>query len=84
MESILAISRIDLILKSGFPGGSVVKKNPLANTGDAGDVDSNPWVEKIPWNRKWKITPVFLPGVSNEQRSLVGHNPWVYKRVMHN
>ena len=21
------------------------------------------WVRKIPWRRKWKPTPVFLPGV---------------------
>ena len=21
-----------------------------------------PWVRKIPWRRKWQITPVFLPG----------------------
>ena len=69
-------------LKSGSPGGSLVK-NPLASTGDAGDVGSNPWVEKMPRNRKWKITSVFLPGVSNEQRSLVGHSPWVYRRVRH-
>ena len=62
MESIPAISRIDLILKSGFPVAQWLKKkkNPLANTRDAGDVGSDPWVEKIPWNRKWKITPVFF------------------------
>jgi len=22
----------------------------------------DPWVEKIPWSRKWKPTPAFLPG----------------------
>ena len=22
----------------------------------------DPWVEKIPWRRKWQPTPVFLPG----------------------
>ena len=26
----------------------------------------NPWVRKIPWNRKWKPTPVFLPGKFHE------------------
>ena len=25
----------------------------------------NPWVRKIPWRRKWKPTPVFLPGTSH-------------------
>ena len=32
----------------------------------------NPWVGKIPWTRKWQPTPVFLPGESHGQRSLVG------------
>ena len=27
---------------------------------------------KIPWRMKWQPTPVFLPGESQEQRSLVG------------
>ena len=31
----------------------------------------NPWVGKIPWRRKWQPTPVFLPGKSHGQRSLV-------------
>ena len=21
----------------------------------------NPWAEKIPWRRKWQLTPIFLP-----------------------
>ena len=29
------------------------------------------WVRKIPWRRKWQPTPVFLPGKSHGQRSLV-------------
>ena len=28
---------------------------------------------KIPWSRKWQPTPVFLPGKSHGQRSLVGY-----------
>ena len=35
----------------------------------------NPWVRKIPWRRTWKSTPVFLPGESHGQRSLVGYTP---------
>ena len=30
------------------------------------------WVRKISWRRKWQPTPVFLPGESHGQRSLVG------------
>ena len=28
------------------------------------------------WRRKWQSTPVFLPGKSHGQRSLVGCSPW--------
>ena len=35
----------------------------------------DPWVGKIPWRRKWQPTPVFLPGESQGQRSLVGYSP---------
>ena len=28
------------------------------------------------WGRKWQSTPVFLPGESQGQRSLVGCSPW--------
>ena len=36
----------------------------------------DPWVGKIHWRRKWQPTPVFLPGKSHGQRSLVGYSPW--------
>ena len=39
----------------------------------------DPWVWKIPWRRAWQPTPVFLPGKSHGQRSLVGYSPWVVK-----
>ena len=35
-----------------------------------------PWIRKIPWRRKWQLTPVFLPGKSQGQRSLAGYSPW--------
>ena len=37
------------------------------------------WIGKIPWRRKWEPTPVFLPGKSHGQRSLVGFSPWGFK-----
>ena len=37
------------------------------------------WVRKIPWRRKWQPTPVFLPGESHGQRSLVGYSLWGLK-----
>ena len=36
----------------------------------------DPWVGKILWRKKWQPTPVFLPGKSHGQRSLVGYSPW--------
>ena len=36
-------------------------------------------VRKIPWRRAWQPTPVFLPGESNGQRSLVGYSLWGHK-----
>ena len=35
----------------------------------------NPWVGKIPWKRAWQPTPVFLPGESHGQRSLLDYGP---------
>ena len=32
------------------------------------------WAWKIPWGGKWQLTPVFLPGKSYGQRSLVGYS----------
>ena len=37
------------------------------------------WVGKIPWRRKWQPTPVFLPGESHGQSSLVGYSSWCHK-----
>ena len=41
------------------------------------------WIGKIPWRRKWELTPLFLSGKSHRQRSVVGYNPWGHKRVGH-
>ena len=60
----------------GSPGGSMVKNLP-ANAGDSEDTDL--WVRKVLWRRKWQPTPVFLPGKSHEQRSLAGYNLWACK-----
>ena len=57
-------------MMGGFHGGLVVK-NP-ANAGDAGAI---PGSGTSPWRKKWLPTPVFLPGKSHGQRSLVGYSP---------
>ena len=66
------------MLHQAFPGGLVVK-NPPANAGDTRLTGFDPWVGKIPWRRKWQPSPVFLPGKSHGQRSLVGYCPLGHK-----
>ena len=51
--------------QTGFPGGSDGKESACSS-----GPGFNPWVEKIPWRRKWQPSPVFLPGESHGQRSL--------------
>ena len=53
------------------PGDSMLK-NPPANAGDAGDMGSIPGWGRSPEQRTRQPTPVFLPGESHGQRSLVG------------
>ena len=56
-------------------------KNPSAN---AGNTSSIPGPGKIPLKRKWQPAPIFLPGKSHGQRSLVGYSPWGSERIGHN
>ena len=59
------------VLPLNFRGGSETVKNlPAMQT------CFDPWIGKIPWRREWLPTPVFLPGESHGQRSLVGYSPW--------
>ena len=51
-------------------------KHPPAN---AGDVDSIPGSRRVPGGGNGQLPPVFLPGKSHGQRSLVGYSPWSHK-----
>ena len=62
-----------------FSGGSAVKNLPAMQGPQ--EMWLNPWIGKIPWRRKWQPTPVFLPGESYGQRSLVGYSPSVCKEL---
>ena len=55
----------------GFSGGSVVKNTPAMQETQVPSLG-----RKIPWRTKWQPTPVFLPGESCGQRTLVGYSPW--------
>ena len=56
----------------GFPGGASGKESTYQSRW----CGFNPWVQKMPWRRKWQPTPVFLPGGCHGQGSLVGCRPW--------
>ena len=56
---------------SGFPGGASDK--------EPSDSHWIPGSGRSPWRRAWQPSPVFLPGESHGQRSLVGHSPWGHK-----
>ena len=49
-------------------------KNATCNAGNTRQGFS-PWVEKIPWRRKWQPAPVFLLGKPHRHRSLAGYCP---------
>ena len=58
------------MLHSGFPGGTSGKE-PTCPCRRRETCKFNSWVGQIPWRRAWQPTPVFLPGESHGQRSLV-------------
>ena len=60
---------------------ALVVKNLPASAGDARDLGSIPGLGRFPWRRKWQPTPVFLPGESHGQGSLVGYSPWVHTEL---
>ena len=63
-----------ILLNMGFPGGASGKE-PAYQCRRPKRCRFHAWVGKIPWRRAWQPTPVFLPGESHGQRSLVGYGP---------
>ena len=62
----------------GFPGGASGKE-PTCQCRRRQRCRFDTWVRKIPWRRAWQPTPVFLPGESHGQRSLVGYSSWGHR-----
>ena len=58
----------------GFPGGTKGKE-PACQCRRHKRLGFNPCVGKIPWRRAWQLTPVFLPGETQGQRSPVDYPP---------
>ena len=55
------------------PGGASGKE-PTCQYRRHNRCEFDPGVRKIHWRRAWQPTPVFLPGKSHGQRSLVGYS----------
>ena len=63
----------------GFPGGSAVKNQPTVQ-----EMQVRSLGQEDPLREGNGYTPVFFPGTSHGQESLVGYSPWGCKRVGHN
>ena len=63
----VVISKLHIYIQ--FPVAQRLKHLPTMQ-----ETWENPWVGKIPWGSKWQPTPLFLPGESHAQRSLVGYS----------
>ena len=61
-------AKFKAVSKLGFPGGTSGKE-PTCQYRRHRRCGFSPWVGKIPWRRKWQLTPVFLPGESHGQRA---------------
>ena len=60
----------------GFPGGTRGKELAcLCKRLERGFEGSIPKSGRFPWRRAWQPTPIFLPGESHGQRSLVANSP---------
>ena len=73
----LAQNKCSVSNQLGFPNGSVFKNLPAMQEPQETQVQS--LGQEDPWRRAWQSTPVFLPGESHGQRSLVGYSPWGHK-----
>ena len=65
----------------GFAGGASLGKEPACQHRRHKTCGFDPWVGKTFWRRKRHPTPVFLPGESHGQRSLVGYSPWRHREL---
>ena len=65
-----------VLLKLGFPGGSVVKNLPT-------NAYLIPGSGRPSGQRKWQYTPIFSPGKSHGERGPAGYSPWAHERAGH-
>ena len=75
----LTLNAISYLCWEGFLGGAS-STEPTYQSKSLKRHRFDPWIRKIPWRWAWQPTPVFLPGASYGQRSLVGYSPWGCKQ----
>ena len=68
-------SKMVLLIQGGGLSCSLVGKESACQCRRCKRQGFNLWVGKIPWRRKWQPMPVFLPGKSHGQWSLVDYSP---------
>ena len=66
---------ISLLVEQGFPSGARGKEL-ACQWRRCRRPRFDPWIGRILWRREWQPTPIFSPGKSHGQRSLVGYSPW--------
>ena len=72
------VSRLpSTVWKSTYPEGAF-HKEPACQ---AGDLPRDAGLIPGCWREEWLLTPVFLPGESHGQRSLVGYSPLGHKEM---
>ena len=65
-------------IQRDFPGG-ITDKESVCQCKRHKRCEFDPWVEKIPWRKKWEPSPLLLPGESDGQRSLADYSPQGHK-----
>ena len=71
----LLIHNTYITIHPNLPGGSDGKGSAC----NAGDLGSVPGLRRSPGEGNCLPTPIFLPGESHGQRTLVGYSPWGHK-----
>ena len=64
--SLTIITKVLTVLSTGLPQW-LRSKDPTCQGRRQG---FHPWVRKVPWRREWQPATEFLPGKSQEQKSL--------------
>ena len=71
---------VERLSYSHIPGGTSSKES-ICQCRRHKKLEFDPWVRNIPWKREWQPTPIYLPGKSHGQRSLVGYSLWACKEL---